>query len=270
MPLKIKDIRKIMEDYAPLRLKESYDNVGLMIGDPDCEVTSILVALDCTMKVIKEAEEKGCNLIITHHPILFKKPNNITTETLQGRKIIELIKKDINIYSSHTNLDSTKGGINDLIMQLLDFRNCEVIEVNHMDAQDKECGIGRFTTLNVPITLEELCEKVKEAFEISSLKYSGEDKQVIEKVAVINGSGNDFLMKAKSLGADCIITGDTSYHYVSDLQEEGICIIDVGHFESEWPGMKIVGKWIGNRIRFMGYSNSVIISTETISPYKYK
>lgn len=270
MSLKIKDIMEIMEDYAPLKLKESYDNVGLMIGNPECEITSILVALDCTIKVIKEAEEKDCNLIITHHPLLFKKPMSITTETLQGRKILDIIRNGINVYSSHTNLDSTKGGINDLIMQLLDFKNCQVIEVNNTNSGDKEAGIGRMVTLGSPIVLEELCEKAKEAFEISSLKYSGEDKQVISKVAVINGSGNDFLMKAKSLGVDCIITGDTSYHYVSDLQEEGISIIDVGHFESEWPGMKIVGKWLENRIRFMGYNNNVIISNKTISPYKYK
>ncbi|WP_027625058.1 Nif3-like dinuclear metal center hexameric protein [Clostridium lundense] len=270
MSLKVKDISEIMEEYAPLNLKESYDNVGLMIGDPECEVKSILVALDCTMKTIEEAEENNCNLIITHHPLLFRKPSSITTETLQGRKIMEIIKNGINLYSSHTNLDSTDCGINDLAMQLLEFKNYDVIEPSSINAGDRQVGIGRIINLSNPTTLEELCEKAKEAFEICTLKYSGEDHQIIKKVAVINGSGSDFLMKAKALGADCIITGDTTYHYVSDLQEEGISIIDVGHFESEWPGMKIVGKWLENRIRFMGYSNNVLISNEAVSPYKYK
>ncbi|KAJ53877.1 dinuclear metal center YbgI/SA1388 family protein [Clostridium tetanomorphum] len=270
MSLKVKDITKILEEYAPLRLKESYDNVGLMIGDPNCEITSILIALDCTMKVINEAYKNGCNFILTHHPLLFKKPSSITTESLQGKKIIEIIKNNINLYSSHTNLDSTKDGINDLVMKLLNLNNYEIIEVNRENFQYGEAGIGRIAILDSNITLAELCEKVKETFEVSSLRYSGDDSQIIKKVAVINGSGNDFLMKAKSLGADCIITGDTTYHYVSDLQEEGISIIDPGHFETEWPAMKVVAKWLENRIKSMGYSNDIIISKDTVSPYKYK
>ena len=128
MTLKVRDIDKIMEEYAPARFKESYDNVGLMVGDKECEVTSILVALDCTLEVIEEAKKKGCNVILTHHPLLFKKPTNITTDTLLGRKILELIKNDINVYSSHTNLDSVKGGINDIIMEFLGFENYYIIE----------------------------------------------------------------------------------------------------------------------------------------------
>ncbi|WP_125152544.1 Nif3-like dinuclear metal center hexameric protein [Clostridium rectalis] len=269
MALKVGNIMEIMEMFAPLKLKEDYDNVGLMVGNPECEVTSILIALDCTLKVIEEAKKVGCNFILTHHPLLFNKPSNITTESLLGKKIIQLIKNDISLYSSHTNLDSTRDGINDLVMRLLDFNDYDIIEIN-ANAEDKKCGIGRIVTLNSEITLENLCEKVKEAFDIASLRYVGEDKKGIRRVAVINGSGNDFLWKAKRLGADCIITGDTTYHYVSDLNEEGLTVIDAGHFSTEWPGMKIVGKWLENRIRFMGYSNKIIISRETVSPYKYK
>jgi putative NIF3 family GTP cyclohydrolase 1 type 2 len=94
MHLKVKDIHRIIEKYAPEKLKEDYDNVGLMVGDMESEVTSILVSLDCTLDVIKEAEDKNCNLIFTHHPLLFSRPKSITTDTLIGKKIIRLIKME--------------------------------------------------------------------------------------------------------------------------------------------------------------------------------
>lgn len=267
MSLKVKDLMRIMEEYAPLNYKEDFDNVGLMVGDEESEVTSILVSLDCTMAVVEEGKEKGCNFILTHHPLLFLKPKSITKSTLQGRKIIELIKNDINLYSSHTNLDSTKDGINDLITKLLDFDSWEVIDEK---PYEEKVGIGRMVTLSSLVTLEDLCNKVKSALNIPTLKYSGGENTIIKKVAIINGSGNDFLFKTKELGADCIITGDTTYHYVSDLNEEGVCVIDIGHFESEWPGMQLVGVWLQNKLNLMGYDNRVYISEKSFSPYKYK
>ncbi|MBU5483499.1 Nif3-like dinuclear metal center hexameric protein [Clostridium sp. MSJ-11] len=270
MSLKVKELMEIMEDYAPLKYKEDFDNVGLMVGDPEDEVKSILVALDCTLDVIEEAKEKECNFILTHHPLLFIKPKNITTRTLQGKKIIELIKNDINLYSSHTNLDSTIDGLNDLIVKLLGYDQWTIMEdKNPHGVGENKIGLGRIVDLNTPLTLEELCNKVKGTLGISTLKYSGKEDRIIKKLALINGSGNDFLYKAKDMGADCIITGDTTYHYASDLAEEDVCIIDIGHFESEWPTMKIVGNWLQNKINFNGYTNKVNISEKSVSPYKY-
>ncbi|MCH5139051.1 Nif3-like dinuclear metal center hexameric protein, partial [Clostridiaceae bacterium UIB06] len=223
MTLKVKDIHRIMEEHAPARFKESYDNVGLMVGDRECEVTSILVALDCALEVIEEAKKKECNLILTHHPLIFKKPNSITTDTLIGKKILQLIKNDINVYSSHTNLDSVKGGINEIVMELLGFNNYYTIDLSDRRGDnDNSTGIGRIATLSEPINLSELCDKIKTSLNISVLRYSGEDSYSIKKVAVINGSGQDYFSEARRLGADCIITGDTTYHYVSDFNEEGI------------------------------------------------
>lgn len=271
MSLKVRDIDKIMEEHAPSKLKESYDNVGLMVGDMNSEVTSILVSLDCTLDVIEEAKEKGCNFIFTHHPLLFRKPANITTETLLGRKIIELIKNDINLYSSHTNLDSVTGGINDIIMKLLDLNNYTVIDpAKNRSDDESNSGIGRIAELSEPITLEELCDRIKEYLNIPFLRYAGNDLKRITKIAVINGSGQDYFNAAKALGAQCIITGDTTYHYVSDFEEEGIAVIDAGHFGTEWPAMEIVAKYLKNRIDLMGFNNSVLVSEVNKNPYKYK
>lgn len=271
MSLKVRDIEKLMEDMAPTKLKESYDNVGLMVGDSSCEVSSILVALDCTLDVIDEAIENNCNLIITHHPLLFRKPSSITTETLLGRKIIKLIQSGISLYSSHTNLDSVKGGINDILVQMLGFKNIKTMDLAQgRDKGDNVSGIGRIAELKEPLILEELCQNIKEVLEIPYLRYSGDETKQISKIAVINGSGQDYFYEAKKQNVDCIITGDTSYHYVSDYTEEGIALVDAGHFGTEWPCMKIVCKEIENRIKDMGSNNSVIISKNIKDPYKFK
>lgn len=271
MSLIIKDIDKIMEQHAPSRFKESYDNVGLMVGDKKSEITSILVALDCTLDVIEEARKKDCNLILTHHPLLFRKPTNITTDTLLGKKIIELIKSNINVYSSHTNLDSVKGGINELIMEIIGFDKYYTIAPSEkVNDNDRTNGIGRIAEFEEAITLEEMCQKIKDSLNIPFLRYSGDDSMKVKKVAVINGSGQDYFNIARRLGADCIITGDTTYHYVSDFNEEGIGVIDAGHFDTEWPAMKSIAKWLKSTLEAKGFDNPVLVSEVNKNPYKYK
>jgi len=270
MSLKVKHIKDIMEEYAPVQLKESYDNVGLMVGDINSEITSILVALDCTLEVIEEAKKKGCNLILTHHPPLFLKPSTITTDTLTGKKILNLIKSDINVYSSHTNLDSTDDGINDIITKLLGFNEWSIISPSENKlALKQQVGIGRVVEFDNPVTLKELCNIVKEKLEASMVRYCGNENKIIKKLAIINGSGQDFFEAARRHKVDCIITGDTTYHYVSDFNELGVAIIDGGHFETEWPAMKVVAKNIEVKLRKSGFENQIYISESCKSPYKY-
>lgn len=227
--IKVNNIIKEMELLAPTYLKEDFDNVGLMVGDKNKEVKKVLLALDCTLKVIEEAKKENVDLIITHHPLIFKRPSSITTDTLQGKKIIELIKNDISLYSSHTNLDSVENGLNDTIVSILGFDNFKILEKNK---RDDKAGLGRIVSLNESIQLEDLISKIKKSLNINNLRVvKGKDK--VNKIAIINGSGQDFIGKAVALGADCIITGDTTYHFASDYKEMKISILDVGHFASE-------------------------------------
>lgn len=269
MSLKVKNIKAIMDNVAPENLKESYDNVGLMIGSLESEVTNILIALDCTLKVIEEAKEKNCNFIITHHPLLFVKPSSITDETLQGRKIIELIKNNISLYSSHTNLDSVKGGLNDIITELLGYNNYSIIEPNYSNNTFGEDGVGRLVTIDEPITLMEICAHVKAALNISNLRYIGDGSKIIRKLAIVNGSGEDIYKAAFSLGADLMITGDTKYHNSSDFSEMNMSIIDAGHFETEWPAMKAFANKLKNKLSSEGYANNIIFSENSKAIYKY-
>ena len=227
--IKVNNIIKEMELLAPTYLKEDFDNVGLMVGDKNKEVKKVLLALDCTLKVIEEAKKENVELIITHHPLIFKRPSSITTDTLQGKKIIELIKNDISLYSSHTNLDSVENGLNDTIVSILGFDNSKILDNNK---RDDKAGLGRIVSLNESIQLEDLISKIKKSLNINNLRVvKGKDK--VNKIAIINGSGQDFIGKAVALGADCIITGDTTYHFASDYKEMEISILDVGHFASE-------------------------------------
>lgn len=232
MAVKLQKIIEIMETFAPKGLKESYDNVGLMIGDKDREITKVLLALDCTLEVVDEAIDHGVELIITHHPLLFKKPATITMDSLQGKKIIKLISNNINLYSSHTNLDSVNAGMNDTFMDILEVKDTEILEENKYFPGESH-GIGRIGNI-APVTLKELIIKLKKIFNVECLRYAGRENQIISKVAVINGSGEGYLDLAYNLGAHCVITGDTTYHFVSDYNEMGLAVIDLGHFHSEW------------------------------------
>ncbi|MBU3189685.1 Nif3-like dinuclear metal center hexameric protein [Clostridium bowmanii] len=269
MVLKVENIEDIMEKFAPSMLKEDYDNVGLMVGDSESEVTKILIALDCTLDVISEAVDRGCNFILTHHPLLFLKPKTITVNTLVGKKIIELIVNGINVYSSHTNLDSAMGGLNDIVTEILGFNNYKIIEPSaNTDCGEGNSGIGRLVSLDEPIKLMELCEKVKKTLDTEYIKYVGDNNKLIKTIAIINGSGEDFFDTCVKLGADCIITGDTRYHHVSDLKEENIALIDAGHFATEWIPFKIFAEKFKSRLLENGYNNEIIISKHTQDPYK--
>ena len=225
----VNDIINKMESLAPTYLKEDFDNVGLMVGDRNKIVNKVLLALDCTLKVIEEAKKEEVDLIITHHPLIFRKPSNITTDTLQGKKIIELIKNDISLYSSHTNLDSVENGLNHTIVSVLGFGESTLLEKNK---NITSAGLGRIVELDEEIKLEDLIEQVKSKLNINNLRVvKGTD--TVSKIAIINGSGQDFIAKAMRLGVDTVITGDTTYHFASDYKEMGMNILDVGHFASE-------------------------------------
>lgn len=263
MSVKVRDIMEAMENLAPEVLKEDFDNVGLMVGSKDKDVKKILLALDCTKNVLNEAIENKCNMIITHHPLIFRKPNRIVSDDLLGYKITELIKNDIALYSSHTNLDSAKNGINKTIVEMLGFKSNEIIEKSKIKSFD-EAGLGRIVRLEEEISLSNLIDKVKNVLNIDTLRIvKGNDK--VKTIAIINGSGQDFISEAVKLGADCIITGDTTYHFASDYKELGISIIDAGHFNTEWLVFLKVLDYIRNEFKDIEF----IESKEAKDPYTF-
>lgn len=257
----VNDIILEMENIAPPYLKEDFDNVGLMVGDRNKKVKKVLLALDCTMNVIEEGKNNDVDLIITHHPLIFRKPSSITTDTLQGRKIIELIKSDISLYSSHTNLDSVEEGLNSTIVSILGFDNSILIEKN---PKNNKAGLGRVVELQEEMSLENLVKNIKAKLNIDNLRVVA-GKKNISKIAIINGSGQDFFGKAVVMGADCIITGDTTYHFASDYKEMGISIVDVGHFASE----QVVFFEVMNKLKDQFKDIEFVLSKVEEDPYTF-
>lgn len=260
---KAKIVIKEIEKVAPKSLKEDYDNVGLMVGNEEKEVSKVLLSLDCTNDVVKEAISLNCDMIITHHPLFFRKPKSIVSGDLLGNKVIELIKNDINLYSCHTNLDSCRHGINEILVKMLGFDSGDILEPNKSKS-NLDAGIGRLVKLDIEVGLYELVENIKNTLHLSMVRVAEGNRQ-IKTIAIINGSGQDLFEKAKNCGADCIITGDTTYHFVSDYKEEGISIIDAGHFGTEFDAF--IGSLTFLKDKF--HDIEFIVSKESKDPYRF-
>lgn len=231
MILKVKDIIGNLEKKYPKVNAENWDNVGLIVGKLNQEVKKVQLSLDTTDKAIENAIKNGAELIITHHPMIFKPVKTITTMDSLGRKIIKLIENNKSLYAMHTNLDSSKDGLNDYILNLLEIENSKIIDVNEFD---NEVGIGRLYTLSKEMNIDEYATFVKNSLKIKNIRIISENREkIVRKVALINGSGMSYWRKVKSLGADLFITGDIGYHDALDAKEAGINVFDIGHFESE-------------------------------------
>lgn len=240
MIIKVKDIVSILEKKYPKNNAENWDNVGLLVGKLNQEVRKIQFSIDATENAIENAVKNGVDMIITHHPMIFKPIKSVTTMDILGKKIIKLIENKKSLYAMHTNLDSSKGGLNDYILHLLDVKESKIIDVNETD---NEVGVGRIYTLSEKVTLEKYAEFIKKKLKIKNIRVICENKEKsIRKIALINGSGMSYWRKVKSLGADLFITGDVGYHEALDAKEAGINIFDIGHFESENCFVELLSK----------------------------
>ena len=232
--MKLNRLINFLEEKFPIFLAEEWDNVGLQIGKRDSKINGILLSLDLTEKVIDKAIEIGANLIITHHPLIFKPLKNISSDSLMGKKIMKLIENGISVYSMHTNLDSGKSGLNDFLGEnILELKLGKILDP--MEKNGREYGIGRVYKLEETLSLEKISEILKEKLKLQSINVvkSGKDIE-IKKVAIVSGAGASYWRKAKKLGAQVLITGDIKYHEAIDAREENFNLIDIGHFESEW------------------------------------
>ncbi len=225
--IKAKDIIGAIEEFAPGHIQEDWDNSGLMIGDTEREVTSALLALDCTMDVVNEAIERGCGMIVTHHPLIFKGLNKIGVESQQEKMINKIIKNDIVVYSVHTNIDKVPEGVSGIMADKLNLGEREVLAKSDQEGS----GLGIVGNLREEMTSDDFISLVKKSFSLSVLKSSAPLQKCIKRVALCGGSGGSLISGAVKSGADVYISGDISYH--NFFCEEGFMIIDIGHYESE-------------------------------------
>lgn len=226
---KVKDICACIEQFAPRTLQESYDNAGLQVGIPDMDVSAVMLCLDVTEEILQEAKTRECNMIISHHPLIFKGLKSITGENPIQKIIIEAIKSNMAIYSAHTNLDSVWDGVSHEIARRLGVKQIEVLEPHDDSAR---AGLGVIGTIS-PVPKIEFLRRIKETFEVKALRYSAQSSAlVIRKVAVCGGAGASLISTAIARGADILVTGDVKYHDFTTFGQQ-IVIADIGHYESE-------------------------------------
>ena len=230
--VKLQDVMQAMERIAPRRLAEEWDNPGLLVGSPHDEVRKILVALDVREETVERAIEDGCDLIVAHHPLIFRGLRAVRTDDVIGRKIARLIKADIAVFAAHTNLDSAAGGVNDVLAERLGLQT--VVPLVEGTA-DGEPGLGRIGSLDVEFSLDDFAARVKERLGLSSMRIVRAGDRRVSRVALCSGSGAEFVGKAAAKGADVYVTGDVKYHDAERAIGLGIHILDAGHFATEQP-----------------------------------
>ena len=222
----VKDIFNHLNNLADVKLAEKWDNVGLMLGSNNNEVSRVLVCLDVTTSVVEEAIAKNVNLIVSHHPLIFKPLKNIDyTTDFKSRIIRNLIKNDISVISFHTNLDSATLGLNDYLAKILKLNEIQVLFEHSLD---NTAGLGRIGKLSESMELSDFITYIKNCFSLETVSAVIGDEKEISTIALLGGSGADFIYTLPEV--DVYLTGDVGYHAALDAIEMKKNIIDVGHF----------------------------------------
>lgn len=228
---KVGDVAECLEQFAPSALAEDWDNVGLLVGDRDWPADRIMTCLTITAETVAEARAGKANLIVTHHPLPFHPLKTITTDTTVGRLLLDLITSSIAVYSPHTAFDSARAGINQHLAIGLGLHEIRPL-VATVDS-DADVGTGRCGTMGVEVSLKDVVDRVKNFLGIQRLQVVGSDDQMVNRVAIVCGSGGSFLQTAIDQGCDCLITGETTYHTCLEAAARGVALVLPGHFASE-------------------------------------
>jgi dinuclear metal center YbgI/SA1388 family protein len=244
------------EQLAPLQMAETWDNIGMLVGTNEREIKSIYIALDPTDEVINDAISKNVDLLLTHHPLIFKPLKSVTNEDFIGRRIMSLIKSNITYYTMHTNFDVSVMA--DLAADYLKLSNIEILE-----KIDENHGIGKIGNLPKEMTLDELCQYIKDVFSIEFLKVFGNREEKIKKVVIMPGSGKSYIKNTIQSHAEVMITGDIDHHEGIDALASGLTIIDAGHYGIEHIFVKYMKEYINSNF------NEIKVFTEKVNaPFK--
>ncbi len=257
----LQELIAFFEQMAPPQLAEDYDNVGLLVEGVKDEIESIVIALDADEKNVCDAENAGAQLIVTHHPVMFRPITRLTENEGGQRTLRRLLQKGIGLYAMHTNFDSAKGGLCDVFLESFgDFKE----RTSFAGAEE---GIGRIGRLAQPCTLESLLEKGKTTFSPDGfLRYVGDKNAVIDKVAVCNGGGADMIYEAHQLGAQVYISGDFKHHHARFAYENGMNLIEIDHYDAEVGFCKLLADKLQ---KAFGNNLSITVAQHEESPWRH-
>ena len=252
------------ESFAPKTIAFTNDPVGLQIGNVNNDIKRVMVTLDVRPEVVDEAIKQNCDMIFSHHPLIFRPIKNLDLSNPQNQMYAKLIQNSILVYSAHTNLDVAKGGMNDWLTEAMGLNHVQMVYSNHYDT-----NIGRIGVLPTPVTVEEFAKTLKKIFNLEGLRLVANDnKAMVKNVAVVGGDGGKFYPEMLKAGADVFVTGDVYYHTGHDMLADGINVVDVGHNVEKICIPKLASlfnEWKANN----DWEVEIIESTINTNPYQF-
>ncbi len=260
MTATVSDIIHAMDVLAPSAFAESWDNSGLQVGRKDQPVKLIWIALDPSQEVVEAACRNQVDLLITHHPLIFKPLRSLDGGTPTGKIIRQAVLHELSIFSAHTNLDAASGGINDELAVRLGLKNIRMLSPGNAPLMpDNIAGTGRLGDLENPIKLLDFAHQAKKLLALTAIKVAGRKELMVQHVAVCCGSGSSLMGPFFASGAQVFISGDLKYHDARDTQARDRALIDIGHFASEHLILDVLAQRLAGEFALRGVD--VVVSS---------
>lgn len=259
---KVKDVVDLLEAIAKPEYAYSWDNSGFACGNRNANVENVLITLDITKDVVNEAAEKGCQMIISHHPLIFRPISTADEATYEGEVLNGLIKNGTALYCAHTSLDIACGGVNDALCERLGLKNTELLDVNVINGETVSCG--RIGETEHPMTADEFVAFLKECTGTDRVITSGLKNKTIKTVALCTGAGEDMAFCKK---ADVFLTGEVKYHTALELKRQNIAFAAIGHYYSEVHIIGALCKGLQSRANVLQYNLRFIPSQTNTNPF---
>ena len=267
MTIRVKDILNNLEQKAPFQLAESWDNVGLLIGDPEQIVTGVIAGLDPTNELINEAIKTGCNTVLTHHPVIFKPLASINTGTPQGILLQKSLSHNIAIIGCHTNFDSAREGVSDVLAARLGLTNLQPL-ITTPEAPEGT-GLGRIGTYKNALAQDEFLRRLLTSLELDGVQMTGPLPETITTVAVCGGSGSDFAEAALKQGADVYLSAEIKHSTAIWARENNFCIVDGTHYATEKPAVALLVQRLLQANETEGWKINILQSVNEKHPFVY-
>jgi len=248
----VQDFLDILQRITPENLAEDWDNVGLLVGEPQRAVHRILLALDPTCSLLDQARAGGYDLVLTHHPVIFRPLKALRTDAPIGKFLATAIRDQISVVACHTNLDSIPGGVSDHLAQALGLEDCKPLVSSSMGC-DLNCGIGRLGVYATPLSVEAFLGRLRQVCTPPWMLEAGPRPEQVATVAVCGGSCSDLAETALRQGADVFVTAEIKHSVARWAEEAGLWLLDAGHFATENPAMSFFGDRLRQEAALRGW-----------------
>lgn len=240
----LREIIDIIESVAPRGQQEAWDNSGLQVGDSSREISSVLLTVDVSEAVVREAIKEGCDLIISHHPLLFHGLKHLTGSTPEERCVALAVKHDVAIYSAHTSLDNALHGVSGKMAEKIGINEYKILVPQ---ADNCRVGLGVIGELPAALPLQAWLEHVREVFGATYVRYTTGRTELIRRVALCGGAGAEFMQEAIAAGADTYLSADMKYHEMQAAAGQ-IVAVDIDHWLSEQFTREIFAEMLQDKL----------------------